>query len=215
MKSYEVQAGDTLSAIALREYGDADLYPVIARQNHLTDPDIIDVGQELLVPYVTFRHHFTTADTTDARKKLTQHYYGTEDSQVQLIWEIVNGVAQREIQPGAWLLIPDVANVGHHTVVAQETLVTLADSWYGDPDLAGMIGVANGMPPDIEVELGQVLIVPRLNRRARVGGDTLESLCVAEYGDFDVATRMAVAAAANRLEEPNSLHSNQVVYFPS
>jgi nucleoid-associated protein YgaU len=108
-----------------------------------------------------------------------------------------------------------VANVGHHTVVGQETLATLADSWFGDPDLAGLIGLANQIPSGDDVILGQVLIVPRLNRRARVAGDTLESLCVAEYGDFDVATRVAVAAAANHLVEPNSLHSNQVVYFPS
>jgi phage tail protein X len=215
MKTYQVEAGDTLSAIALREYGDATLYPVIACQNHLANPDVIEVGQELLIPYVTLRHHFTTADTTAARTKLTLHYYGTEDTQVQLIWEIVNGVAQREIQPGAWLLVPDVANVGHHTVVGQETVATLADSWFGDPDLAGLIGLVNRMPSGDDVVPGQVLIVPRLNRRARVAGDTLESLCVAEYGDFDVATRVAVAAAANHLVEPNSLHSNQVVYFPS
>ena len=75
MKNYVVQPGDTLSEIAEREYGDASLYPVIARQNHLANPDVIGVGQQLLIPYVTRRHHFTTADSTAARKKLTLHYY--------------------------------------------------------------------------------------------------------------------------------------------
>ena len=68
MKNYVVQPGDTLSEIAEREYGDASLYPVIARQNHLANPDVIGVGQQLLIPYVTRRHHFTTADSTAARK---------------------------------------------------------------------------------------------------------------------------------------------------
>jgi nucleoid-associated protein YgaU len=215
MKTYEVQAGDTLWEIALREYGDATLHPVIAQQNHLVDPDLINIGRQLLIPYVTFRHHFTIPDTTDARKKLTLHYYGTEDVHVQLIWEIVNGVAQREIQAGAWLLIPDLANVGHHTVVAPETLEALADRWYGDVALAGLIGLANGMPSGSDAVPGQVLVVPGLNRRVHVAGDTLETLCAEQYGDADVATRVAVVAAANRISDPNSLHSNEIVYFPS
>ncbi|MET0473504.1 MAG: LysM peptidoglycan-binding domain-containing protein [Mycobacterium sp.] len=215
MKNYQVHAGDTLSTIALREYGDATLYPVIVHQNHLADPDVINVGQQLLIPYVTVRHHFTTADSTAARKKLTLHYYGTDDGRVQLIWEIVSGVAQREIHAGAWLLMPDLANVGHHTVVTTETLDVLADRWYGDVNLAGMIGLANEIPPGSDVVPGQVIIVPGLNRRVQAAGDTLETLCVDHYGNADVATRVAVAAAANHIIEPNSLHSNQVVYLPS
>ncbi|HYO04948.1 MAG TPA: LysM peptidoglycan-binding domain-containing protein [Mycobacterium sp.] len=215
MKTYEAQVGDTLSAIALREYGDATLYPVIARQNQLANPDVISVGQELLIPYVTVRHHFTTADSTDARKKLTLHYYGTEDTHVQLIWEIVNGVAQREIHSGAWLLMPDLANVGHHTVVTPETLDALADRWYGDINLTELIRLANDIPSGGDVTDGQVLIVPRLNRRAHVAGDTLESLCREQYGDGDLATDVAVVAAANHISDPNSVLSNQVIYFPS
>lgn len=136
MKNYQVQPGDTLASIAAREYGDSTLHPVIERQNHLANPNIIDVGQELLIPYVTFRHLVLTADSTAARKQITQDHYGTDDSNVQLIWEIVNGVAQREIQRGAWLHIPDVADVGHHTVVADETTFGLAADWYGDDHLA-------------------------------------------------------------------------------
>jgi hypothetical protein len=63
--------------------------------------------------------------------------------------------------------------------------------------------------------VGQVLIVPGLNRRRHVAGDTLESLCVEEYGDHDVKTRAAVATAANHISRPLALFCNQVVYFPS
>jgi nucleoid-associated protein YgaU len=215
MKTYRVQPGDTLSAIALREYGDDTLYPVIARQNHLTDPDLIHPGQDLLVPYVTLRHHFTTDDSTDARQKLTQHYYGTDDGRLQLIWEVVNGVAQREIHTGAWLLIPDLANVGHHTVVVPETLEMLADRWYGDAGLALMIGLANELQTGIDLVAGQVLIIPGLNRLVRLAGDTLEAVCREQYGDDDVDTRVGVLAAANRIADVGSVHSNQVVYLPS
>ena len=42
---YTVVAGDTLSALAARFYGDASLYPLIATASGITDPDVIDVGQ--------------------------------------------------------------------------------------------------------------------------------------------------------------------------
>jgi nucleoid-associated protein YgaU len=215
MKSYEVQQGETLFGIAQREYGDGDLYPVIALQNHLGDPDMIQVGQQLLIPYVTYRHLVTTADSTAARQKITQHYYGTQDANVQLIWEIVNGVAQREIQEGAWLHVPDLANVGHHTVVAGETLVGLAARWYGDDHLSEIIELANQLPTGSDVTPGQVLIQPGLNRLHHIAGDTLASLCREEYGDADLETWVAVVAAANHISEPDSVFSNQTVYFPS
>jgi nucleoid-associated protein YgaU len=50
---YTVQAGDTLSAIALKFYGDASQYMVIykANQDLIGDnPDLIKVGQELKIP---------------------------------------------------------------------------------------------------------------------------------------------------------------------
>ncbi|MCD5421799.1 LysM peptidoglycan-binding domain-containing protein [Rhodococcus pyridinivorans] len=47
---YEVVAGDTLSKLAQRFYGDATLFLVIAVPNGITDPDEITVGQELLIP---------------------------------------------------------------------------------------------------------------------------------------------------------------------
>lgn len=215
MKTYQVGTGDTLSAIAGREYGDSGLFPVIAEQNHLADPDVILAGQELLIPYVTYRHLFATPDSTAARSQITQQYYGTQDTNTQLIWEIVNGVAQRPIERGAWLLIPDLANVGHHTVVENESFEGLAFDWYGDDHLASIIRLANGLPSDAAAVPGQVLIVPGLNRRSQVAGDTLESLCRYQYGDADLDTRMAVAAAANRIRDPAKLFSNQVVHFPS
>jgi len=63
MKNYTVALGDTLFGIAARKYGDGELYPVIARMNNLANPDLILVGQELLVPFVTRRHLWTTDDT--------------------------------------------------------------------------------------------------------------------------------------------------------
>jgi nucleoid-associated protein YgaU len=50
--TYTVQAGDTLSAIARRFYGDANEYMDIfnANRDQLSDPDKIQVGQVLTIP---------------------------------------------------------------------------------------------------------------------------------------------------------------------
>lgn len=49
---YQVKSGDTLSAIAGRELGDANRYMDIfnANRNILRDPDEIDIGQTLRIP---------------------------------------------------------------------------------------------------------------------------------------------------------------------
>lgn len=215
MKTYTVAHADTLFGIAQREYGDGGLFPVIARQNHVANPDLNVTGQEILVPYVTYRHLFTTEDSTAARAELTQRHYATEDQAVQLIWEVVNGVAQRQIQRGAWLLMPDLTDVGRHTVVEGESFLNLAHRWYGDEALAVVIANANHLDLFTDPEPGTILVVPRLNRRRGVAGDTLESLVREEYGDDDVETRTAVVAAANYISRPHALCSNQIVYFPS
>ena len=42
--------GDTLWAIAKKYYGDGNKYPEIARANNIANPNIISVGQKLLIP---------------------------------------------------------------------------------------------------------------------------------------------------------------------
>ncbi|MCG6962331.1 MAG: LysM peptidoglycan-binding domain-containing protein [Acidobacteria bacterium] len=51
-RTYEVQPGDTLSAIAQRFYGSASSYMKIfeANRNILDNPDLIKVGQVLKIP---------------------------------------------------------------------------------------------------------------------------------------------------------------------
>ena len=49
-ETYVVEAGDTLSGIAERFYGDAGIYTEIADANGIADPNLINVGQELVLP---------------------------------------------------------------------------------------------------------------------------------------------------------------------
>jgi len=50
VKTYVVKSGDTLSKIAKEFYGDANKYMDIANANNISNPDKIDIGQELKIP---------------------------------------------------------------------------------------------------------------------------------------------------------------------
>lgn len=49
-REYVVVAGDTLSAIAYREYGDAGLWRVIAQENGIQNPKLLQIGTVLKIP---------------------------------------------------------------------------------------------------------------------------------------------------------------------
>jgi len=53
VRTYTIQPGDTLGAIARAMYGNAAKYPLIADANHITDPRRIWVGQVLTIPPLT------------------------------------------------------------------------------------------------------------------------------------------------------------------
>lgn len=210
---YHVVSGDTLWALAERFYGDGSLFPVISVINHLADRHQLVVGEELQIPYVTFRHQVAAGDTKPA---LAQQLYN-DVGMVQVI-EIANHAAQRDLIVGEWLLIPDLANVGHHTVVPGETWEVLSERWYGEFNLWPIIEIANHMLNQ-DLQPGQVLIQPRLNRRHNVvTGDTLWKLAVDNYGDYGDDrnhTMVALVAAANHVANPDHIEAGQVIFFPS
>jgi nucleoid-associated protein YgaU len=210
---YPVVSGDTLASLAERFYGDNSLFPVISVINNLSDPDQIDVGQQLLIPYVTFRHQVTDTDTKNG---LAQQFYN-DVSMVEII-EIANHAAQRDLIVGEWLLIPDLANAGPHTVVSGETWEVLADRWYGESNLWPIITIANNMQNQ-DPPLNQPIIRPGLNwRHAVIGGDTLWALSTSYYGDTGddrTKTLVQMVAAANHIDDPDQLPVGEVVFFPS
>jgi len=210
---YQVRAGDTLWALAERFYGDGRLNPVIAVINHLANPDHIVVGQELEIPYVTLHYQVNAGDT---KKKLALKFY--HDAAMSEVYEIPNGAAQRDLIVGEWLLIPDLAEAGHHTVVSGETLEGLAELWYGEARLWTIISIANQLP-DGDPAPGTVLIQPRLNRKYTVAaGDTLWKLVEDNYGDGGAdrtLTLVNMVAAANFIDDPDHITVGEVIYFPS
>ena len=50
VRTHTVVAGETLSALALRFYGDAELYRLIATASGVANPNVIRPGQRLIMP---------------------------------------------------------------------------------------------------------------------------------------------------------------------
>jgi nucleoid-associated protein YgaU len=50
---YTIKSGDTLSAISLLFYGDANKYPQIAKANNLADPNNVPIGTTLQLPVLS------------------------------------------------------------------------------------------------------------------------------------------------------------------
>ena len=52
-QAYTVKSGDTLSAISLLFYANANKYPEIAKANNIADPNKVSVGTTLQLPVIT------------------------------------------------------------------------------------------------------------------------------------------------------------------
>jgi S-formylglutathione hydrolase FrmB/phage tail protein X len=151
VRKHIVAAGETLSSLALRYYGDAELYRLIATASGIANPNVINVGQRLLMPDYT-RYTVVAGDTLSS---LALRYYGDAD----LDWLIAkaSGIAESTvIGVGQRLIIPDITR---YTVAPGDTLSSLATRFYGDASFYPLIATVNGIPNPAAINAGQVLVI--------------------------------------------------------
>ncbi|REP71539.1 LysM peptidoglycan-binding domain-containing protein, partial [Mycobacterium tuberculosis] len=108
VSTHAVVAGETLSALALRFYGDAELYRLIAAASGIADPDVVNVGQRLIMPDFT-RYTVVAGDTLSA---LALRFYG--DAELNWLIAAASGIAD-----------PDVVNVGQRLIMPDFTRYTV------------------------------------------------------------------------------------------
>ncbi|MFD2418525.1 LysM peptidoglycan-binding domain-containing protein [Amycolatopsis pigmentata] len=103
-RKYTVVQGETLSGIALKFYGDAELYPLIAHVNGIKDPDVVHVGRVLAIPDAKGYHSYVVA-SGDTLWAIAKRFYG-KGKLFPAIAE-VNDVPDPDlIHPGQVLAIP-------------------------------------------------------------------------------------------------------------
>ncbi len=151
VRTHTVVPGETLSALALRFYGDQDLYRLIATAAGIPDPNTLSVGQRLVFPDYT-RYAAVAGDTLSA---LATRFYG--DAQLDWLIAGASGIPEASaLGVGQRLIIPEIAR---YRVAAGDTLSALASRFYGDASFYPLIASVNGIADPAVINVGQVLVI--------------------------------------------------------
>ncbi|CAN5135957.1 hypothetical protein BH09ACT8_BH09ACT8_07800 [soil metagenome] len=177
---YRVVAGDTYPSLARRFYRDDTLATALAAANRKPETAPLLVGQDLVIPYITQRH---TVAVDDTLYDLAQLYYGN-GAMFPVLSSANHIAAPFVVRPGDVLLVPDLVNMSKHTVYPGDTVREFALRWYNDEQSDLMIAYANNLAEQHDIEVGQTLLRPGLNRRHTVeAGETWTQLGQWWYGD--------------------------------
>jgi len=151
VRTHVVVAGETLSALALRFYNDAELYRLIATASGIANPSVVSVGQRLIFPDFT-RYTAVAGDTLSA---LAVRFYG--DAELDRLIAGASGIAESAaINAGQPLIIPDLTR---YTVVAGDTLSALAARFYGGSSFHPLIATVNSIADPAVIDVGKVLVI--------------------------------------------------------
>ncbi|MBP7964894.1 MAG: LysM peptidoglycan-binding domain-containing protein [Caldilineaceae bacterium] len=156
--TYTVVSGDTLGSIATATYGNVTYYKGICSFNELTNCNLLEVGQELLLPEVAVLDALagvTTTTTTTAAA--TPAVTATATTTETVVAETVAVVAT----PAATTLTPGEGVT--YTVVSGDTLATIALAAYGDLNLYTDLCTFNTIANCDVIEIGDVINLPALD----------------------------------------------------
>lgn len=159
VRTHTVVAGETLSALALRFYGDAELSRLIATASGITgsdvgdtaEPDLVRVGQQLIIPDFT-RYEVLAGDTLST---LALRFYG--DAELSRLIATAGGIPEPHVvHVGQQLIIPDLVR---YKVLAGDTMTELAIRFYGDASFSPLIATVEGIADPEAIDAGDVLVI--------------------------------------------------------
>ncbi len=141
---YTVKEEDTLFSIAQKYYNDGYKYPEIAKENNLTNENMIEVGQVLDIPKIEM-----VAETTATPTVSSQNPTPTPTE------ELAKGGADNQTMWG------EKITGDTYTIVVGDWLSKIAGRAYGDIMAYNKIAAANNIAnPDL-IQPGTVLQIPR------------------------------------------------------
>lgn len=151
VRVHTVVAGETLSALALRFYGDPDLYRLIAAAGAIPNPDVVNVGQKLVFPDYT-RYPVAPGETLSA---VASRFYG--HAELARLLAAANGIAEgATLNPGQQLIVPELKR---YPVAPGDTLSALASRFYGDASFYPLIAAVNNISDPGHINPGQSLVI--------------------------------------------------------
>ncbi|GFG52343.1 hypothetical protein CQY20_25890 [Mycolicibacterium agri] len=151
VRTHTVVPRETLWALALRYYADADLYHLIAAASGIPNPNVLSVGQKLIMPDFT-RYTVVSGDTLSG---VAQRFYG--DAQLDWLIARASGIADpNAINVGQQLIIPEVTR---YTIAPGDTLASLAQHFYGDSSFYRLIATVNNIANPNLINPGRVLVI--------------------------------------------------------
>ncbi|WP_088889130.1 LysM peptidoglycan-binding domain-containing protein [Leptolyngbya ohadii] len=164
---YTVQAGDTLSSIAVRFYGNRERWREIYEANRNVignDPNRLRAGIQLVLSGSNIKTY--TVQAGDTLSSIAQRFYGIGRGW-GLIYEANRstiGSDPNQLRPGIQLIIPP-PNFRAYTVQPGDTLSSIAQRFYGDASRWNLIYETNlniiGIDPN-QLRVGLQLMIPNL-----------------------------------------------------
>jgi chitinase len=203
-QQYTVQSGDTLRSIAQRFYGDSTLWALIQAANPEIDPNNLQIGQQLQIP---FGQRYTV-QSGDTLNNIAQRFYNNS-SWWPLIQDANPGINPNNLQIDQLLQIPFGLQ---YTVQSGDTLASIAQRFYGDSSQWTLIQNANpGINPN-NLQIGQQLLIQFGQQYTVQSGDTLVKIAEQFYGN---GSQWTLIQNANPGINPNNLQVSQQLQIPA
>jgi len=182
-RTHRVRPGESASTIAQQHYGKAELGSLLLLLNGRSGT-VIRVGEALRVPYCDV-HRVASGDTWSG---LAKRYLG-DPSRYPAVAALNGMVPERPLRVGDEIVVPVILK---HRLEPGESLNRLAERFYGDDALAGVLGDFNRVEDPRRLSVGQEVEVPLVSLQLR---DELRAQMAAATQPDDSLEPTAAAAA--------------------
>jgi LysM repeat protein len=193
-RTHTVRGGESASSIAKRYYGNYEIADLLLRYNGRSST-VIRAGEKLRVPLCEI-HRVRAGDSWSA---IAQRYLGRPSAYREIA--ALNGIApESPLRIGDAIVIPVILR---HSLKRGESLVVLAERFYGDAGLSRVLQTFNRIDDPRGLAVGQTVQIPLTSFRPRESAGEVSPPAVARAGQADRSTSApAPAKPARKQAEP-------------